>query len=465
MTKTVGLGLASGFLVAVLVVPGVASEGSYYVGLGQDGEERSVEQVPTPGPQIYNGDDVPNPGWVVAILEHGLYRCTGALIRPDWVITAGHCVEKTDDAWRISIGGEEWSAQPWVEISEVHLHPSYDSDSVFSVDLAVIKLGQSVATKSLASLPAPTMSHTIGQALAVFGWGDTGSGIPDLLQGTTLSAGSDSSGAVDESRCWRPWVQESGYDDFCIGGEASWTSCPGDSGSPVVGFASPDASSGPMDTVYGVTSFAETTVVCDSQIWDAIAQSTGPHVGWIEEVLSGVFTDDDGSVFEADIEWIAAAGITKGCNPPTNDKFCPDSYVTRGQMAAFLVRAMGYSDDGGGNLFVDDNDSIFEADIDRLATAGVTKGCNPPDNTKYCPDSYVTRGQMAAFLVRAMGYTEDGGGDLFIDDDDSIFEADIDHLATAGVTRGCNPPDNTRFCPGNYVTRGQMAAFLHRALG
>ncbi|RLE26461.1 MAG: hypothetical protein DRJ50_00860 [Actinobacteria bacterium] len=53
----------------------------------------------------------------------------------------------------------------------------------------------------------------------------------------------------------------------------------------------------------------------------------------------GTFTDDDTSIFEADIEWLASEGITRGCNPPTNDRFCPDNNVTRGQMAAFLVRA------------------------------------------------------------------------------------------------------------------------------
>jgi hypothetical protein len=134
-------------------------------------------------------------------------------------------------------------------------------------------------------------------------------------------------------------------------------------------------------------------------------------------------------------------------------------------MAAFLVRALGLTDDGGGNRFVDDDDSIFEADIDRLGTAGITKGCNPPKNDRFCPDDMVTRGQMAAFLVRAFGYTDNGGGDLFTDDDGSIFEGDIDRLGTAGVTKGCNPPKNDRFCPTSHVTRGQMAAFLHRALG
>lgn len=84
-----------------------------------------------------------------------------------------------------------------------------------------------------------------------------------------------------------------------------------------------------------------------------------------------------------------------------NDEFCPEGMVNRGQMAAVLVRVMGYTDDGGGNLFTDD-DSIFASDIDKLRTAGVTVGCNPPANTKFCPTSNVTRQQMAAFLARAL---------------------------------------------------------------
>ena len=70
---------------------------------------------------------------------------------------------------------------------------------------------------------------------------------------------------------------------------------------------------------------------------------------------------------------------------------------------------------------------------------------------------------MAAFLVRALGLP-DGESIDFIDDDWSVFESDIEALAAAGITRGCNPPDNDRFCPNDPVTRGQMAAFLHRAL-
>ncbi len=168
--------------------------------------------------------------------------------------------------------------------------------------------------------------------------------------------------------------------------------------------------------------------------------------------------------FVDDVEWLAAEGISRGCNPPANTMFCPDLDMTRGQMAALLVRAMDYADDGGGDLFVDDDHSVFETDIDKLGTAGVTKGCNPPVNDRYCPDDVVSRGQMAGFLVRAIGCAHDGDGDLFVDDDHSVFETDIDKLGTAGVTKGCNPPVNDRYCPDDLVTRAQMAAFLHRAL-
>ena len=84
--------------------------------------------------------------------------------------------------------------------------------------------------------------------------------------------------------------------------------------------------------------------------------------------------------------------------------FCPDRLVTRGEMAAFWVRGLDLTANGGTD-FTDDNQSIFEADIERLATAGITKGCNPPANTNFCPNQTVTRAEMAAFLVRALGLT------------------------------------------------------------
>ena len=49
----------------------------------------------------------------------------------------------------------------------------------------------------------------------------------------------------------------------------------------------------------------------------------------------GTFVDDDSSIFEGNIEWLVANGITSGCGP---DTYCPEDNVTRGQMAAFMQR-------------------------------------------------------------------------------------------------------------------------------
>jgi S-layer homology domain len=188
------------------------------------------------------------------------------------------------------------------------------------------------------------------------------------------------------------------------------------------------------------------------------AGETSPVTGVVFRVLGDV----GGSIFKNDIVWLANRGITQGCNPPDNDEFCPSDKVTRGQMAAFLSRALSLPS-GGPNTFTDDDGSIFEVDIAKLAAAGITLGCNPPTNDQFCPNDFVTRGQMAAFLSRALDLPS-GGPNTFIDDDGSVFEADIAKLAAAGITQGCNPPTNDQFCPNADVTREQMAAFLRRAL-
>ena len=177
------------------------------------------------------------------------------------------------------------------------------------------------------------------------------------------------------------------------------------------------------------------------------------------------FSDTGTHVFVDDIEWLAQSGITRGCNPPSNTRFCPDQPVTRGQMAAFLHRALPRLRTGKATDFADDNGHVFEADIQWLSATGITKGCNPPSNTRFCPDQVVTRGQMAAFLHRALPNLKTTGSVDFKDDNGHVFEADIEWLAATGITRGCNPPANDRFCPNEPVTRGAMAAFLNRALG
>ncbi|MDH3499540.1 MAG: S-layer homology domain-containing protein [Acidimicrobiia bacterium] len=164
------------------------------------------------------------------------------------------------------------------------------------------------------------------------------------------------------------------------------------------------------------------------------------------------FSDIAGNTHVANIEAIAAAGITQGC---TTVLYCPNNNVTRGQMAAFLTRAMSLPAAPSAG-FTDTVGHTFEDDINRVAAARITQGRTA---TTYAPDDPVTRGQMAAFLSRALnlasapryGFTDTVG---------HTFEDDIDRVAAAAITLGKTA---TTYAPDENVNRGQMASFLARA--
>jgi hypothetical protein len=103
-------------------------------------------------------------------------------------------------------------------------------------------------------------------------------------------------------------------------------------------------------------------------------------------------------------------------------------------------------------------------DIDKIAELGVTLGCatNPP---LYCVNDNVTRGQMAAFIMRALGVPNPPtpAQQRFNDVPPSHpFYAHIEEMAVRKITLGCSasPP---LYCPDSHVTHEQMAAFMDRA--
>ena len=137
-------------------------------------------------------------------------------------------------------------------------------------------------------------------------------------------------------------------------------------------------------------------------------------------------------------------------------QYCPTGYVFRAHMAAFLVRALDlpYVDE---DFFSDDEGSPYEADINALADAGIATGCG---GGRFCPGARVTRAQMASFLVRGFDLPP-SGTNYFTDDNSSLHEDDINALRASGITGGCTA---TTYCPNQFITREQMAAFLYRAL-
>ncbi len=189
---------------------------------------------------------------------------------------------------------------------------------------------------------------------------------------------------------------------------------------------------------------------------------------------SAKFADvDPGNVFASFIQRVSAAGITAGCGEDSQGHplYCTSDPVLREQMAAFIIRAVGQPNPPPpvSQRFMDvPSSNPFYAFIDQMALRGITTGCNPPDQTLYCPGSAITREQMAAFLIRALGMPNPPPPPMqrFVDVPPSNpFYAFIDQMAVRGITTGCNPPTQDMYCPGGIVTRDQMAAFLVRAFG
>ena len=173
------------------------------------------------------------------------------------------------------------------------------------------------------------------------------------------------------------------------------------------------------------------------------------------------------------IKAVKDAGITKGCNPPANDKFCPEDVVTRAQMAAFIIRAIeGEPTNYNTNPYFSDVPSSHWAFkyIQRVKERNIAQGY--PGTNLYGPEDNVTREQMAKMLI--MGLVSQGkitepptdycaSGSPFTDVDPSNWSCRyIKRLKELGITQGCNPPANDRYCPQNPVTRAQMATFIYR---
>jgi len=107
------------------------------------------------------------------------------------------------------------------------------------------------------------------------------------------------------------------------------------------------------------------------------------------------------------IEQLAADGITGGCG---NGNYCPENTVTRAQMAVFLLRAKhgsSYTPPAAKGVFGDVPTNYWAAAwIEQLAAESITGGCS---SSNYCPESPVTRAQMAVFLVRTFNLPEGYG--------------------------------------------------------
>ena len=175
------------------------------------------------------------------------------------------------------------------------------------------------------------------------------------------------------------------------------------------------------------------------------------------------FKDVSGNTHEANIECIAWYDITSG---RTETAYGPARAVTREQMASYMANL---AVEGGVRLpadprdaFPDDNGSVHEGNINKLAAAGLVEGKTA---NRYAPRAKVTREQMASFIARVhrrvIGSLPASSKDHFPDDNRSVHERNINAIAELGIVQG----RNGRYSPRDDVTRAQMASFIVHDLG
>jgi hypothetical protein len=130
----------------------------------------------------------------VAEVTFGPFLCTGTLITPDWVLSAGHCGSITGAAvaspasWppqliNVRIGGVTQSDGEQRSASQVIVHPNYLATSGYDISLIRLSQSSTMAPTQVAGAGERSI-WTAGTLETIVGWGATeeGGDLPDNLQ-------------------------------------------------------------------------------------------------------------------------------------------------------------------------------------------------------------------------------------------------------------------------------------------
>ncbi|MBN1265533.1 MAG: hypothetical protein JXA25_08575 [Anaerolineales bacterium] len=173
----------------------------------------------------------------------------------------------------------------------------------------------------------------------------------------------------------------------------------------------------------------------------------------------------------AEIETLYRGGYVRGCSTEPM-LYCPDSGLTRGEMAVFTLRGVN----NAGYLPPDPEEQIFaDTPLSHWAVEWATRlyedeysaGCSS-DPLNFCTDTAHLREEAAVFALRIVhggDYLPPEPGGIFSDVDLGTWSAKwIEQAYLEGLLDPCETEPALRFCPDTPFTRDWAAVMLVRAL-
>lgn len=177
---------------------------------------------------------------------------------------------------------------------------------------------------------------------------------------------------------------------------------------------------------------------------------------------SKYFIDIQESWAKNDILSVVGMGWMKGTS---NVNFSPNTTLTRAQAAVTLVRALELAEENISKeeKFADVSSAHWAYKEIQIATKkDIFKGIG---GNRFAPNDYITREQMAVLLSRIIRYEKDSVDyykSSFVDISDGWSYNSIVEMNHLGVFKGF---EDKSFRPNKIISRAEMAAVLNRVKG